>query len=116
VWMLAIFIGTSVPGAGSSSEDGRDKIEHFLAYGVLAILMYRSWRLSRTSHRSHRGLSAVTALTTAGWALLDELHQMPIPGRTCNVLDWAADVAGLIVALILITYWQRHWRKQDSRL
>lgn len=115
VWMLAIFIGTSIPGASSSREGGKDKIQHFLVYGILAVLMYRSWRLSQTSHRPRLGLAAITMLTTGGWALLDELHQIPIPGRTCNILDLAADAAGLVVGLMLITYWQRRRQRQASR-
>jgi VanZ family protein len=34
---------------------------------------------------------------------LDELHQLFIPGRSCDILDWTADTAGVIIGVIIMT-------------
>ena len=105
-WMLAIFIGTSIPDSGNTRKSGSDKVQHFLAYAGLAILARRSWRLNGTSAQPRLGLSKATLFTAGGWAIFDELHQILIPTRDFELLDLAADALGILAGLILMTYWQ----------
>ena len=68
-----------------------DKVLHALAYGTLAALLYPALRTSGLAGRR-------AALLAAGLAALygasDEWHQSFVPGRSSEVLDWVADVAG----------------------
>ena len=95
-YMAAIFWGSSrshVPGPDIS---GFDKGEHLVAYAVLGWLL---WRAAVTS--SAHSVAALAPL----WAVLigtaygvsDEIHQLGVPGRSCDVADLAADVLGLLV-------------------
>jgi VanZ family protein len=68
-----------------------DKIAHFGFYGVMGFL-FALWR-------RETGTGAATAVIRAAIfaALLgavDEVHQRWIPGRSMDILDWAADFAG----------------------
>ena len=36
----------------------------------------------------------------------DEIHQMYVPGRSPDVLDWFADAAGVAAACFLYTRWR----------
>ena len=91
-WVALTLTLTSIP----SPEFGHlfpwsDKIAHFGFYGVMGFL-FVLWR-------REIGTGAVAAVVWASIfaALLgavDEVHQQWIPGRSMELLDWAADFAG----------------------
>jgi VanZ family protein len=79
-----------------------DKVAHFLEYAVFAFLAFRS--LAHLSNRSRTGTVApLTLLLLAGFAVVDELLQGFIPGRHTDIRDFAADLAG--GALVVILLW-----------
>lgn len=84
-----------------------DKLAHFLAFAVLAWLVYRA--LSRPTPLVTRVLPA-TALLTAAYALSDEWHQSFVPGRTFDLWDLCADAAGIATVLLLA-----HFRSRRPR-
>jgi len=92
----AITVGTSLPRAPGLAIDGGDKLAHFLAYGLLGLLLVRALR--QTTKVAPATMMLVTIVAGGLYAALDELHQIPLPGRTASVGDWAADLAGLAVA------------------
>ena len=77
-----------------------DKILHLLAYLVfgftLNIAVKKNFPVMGTSNRI-----IVVLVLGSIYALSDEVHQYFIPGRTCDMLDWAADCFGIIVAVVL---------------
>jgi VanZ family protein len=38
----------------------------------------------------------------AVYGVLDELHQQLIPGRSCDINDWIADMIGVSIGLIIL--------------
>ncbi|MBN1400110.1 MAG: VanZ family protein, partial [Anaerolineae bacterium] len=42
------------------------------------------------------------------YALLDEAHQRFVPGRWSSWRDWLADLAGILIAMILLVTWIRY--------
>ncbi|HSN84382.1 MAG TPA: VanZ family protein [Polyangiales bacterium] len=74
----------------------RDKGIHFIEYGILG------WLCAGASSRTWPSASA---WRTAGfavfisllWGLSDEIHQALVPGRTPELADIVADLAGAIV-------------------
>jgi VanZ family protein len=72
---------------------GIDKIQHLLAYMTLAC-MIGLWP-SRGCWKN-RPLMTTLIVTgaAAAYGILDEIHQSFVPGRDCNVWDWAADTIG----------------------
>lgn len=63
-----------------------------MLYGVLgaALAFGRSRAPAPVRHSILLGIGAIYGMT-------DELHQMFVPGRSPDVLDWLADVFGLFV-------------------
>ena len=76
-----------------------DKVAHFGAYAVLGAL------LAFAADRSRTPLAAAVLLGVL-YGASDEIHQMYVPGRSPDVLDWAADAAGVITACYLYTRWR----------
>jgi VanZ family protein len=74
---------------------GIDKVQHFVAYFVLAaavgLWFSPGWRQKR-----QRILFFISVAAAAVYGIIDEVHQYFVPGRDCNVLDWVADIAGAV--------------------
>lgn len=93
LWAALILTVSSVPARNLPDVGISDKIEHAAAYAVLAALALRSAGLFASAAVWTRVLLAVSAFGAA-----DEWHQRFIPGRQPDVLDWAADSTGALVA------------------
>lgn len=74
----------------------KDKVAHFLAFGLLATAILRIPRLGRLGW----GGAAIAALITIVCGGFDELRQSLTPGRQVELADWIADAAGAIIAVI----------------
>ncbi len=83
-----------------------DYTAHAFTFGVLTWLAWRAaqriWAASATIMQLGVGVFATL------YAMSDELHQMLIRGRKARISDWLADVAGIVVTLILIAIWRRY--------
>ena len=99
-WAAAILILTSIPNPdlgriGEILPPGADKLVHAAMYAVLGWLWWRASRAASWRWRAAgRALLAILA-----FAALDEWHQRFIPGRSADVLDWAADGVGAAAGL-----------------
>ncbi|MDR1908536.1 MAG: VanZ family protein [Spirochaetaceae bacterium] len=76
---------------------GFDKLQHFLAYLVLALTLglwfsRESWQ--RPWRKRCPWAALITFLLAAAYGIIDEVHQSFVPGRNCSLRDWFADVAG----------------------
>jgi VanZ family protein len=98
---------TSVPGRDvpDVGVPHIDKVVHFAMYAVLGVLLARALGGKRAMARgvarpAVRAL-AVAVVAVALFAAADEWHQRWVPGRSTDVLDWCADVAGGTLALLL---------------
>jgi VanZ family protein len=101
VYAVALVIGTHLPGSAvQGSISGNDKILHFSAYAVLSLLAFNF--MLTCSVGSLRCFLALF-FSLAVFAALDELTQIPIPGRFCEWGDWWANLAGISVSLAAAT-------------
>lgn len=91
IWNLSA--QSRVPGPG---VPGIDKVAHLVAYALLG------WLLVRAADRSHLPL-AVGAVLGVLYGATDEIHQMYVPGRSPDVMDWFADAAGVAAATFVYT-------------
>jgi VanZ family protein len=91
-WVLLTFVLTSIPNPRFGPDIPHvDKVAHFGFYGVAGFLC-ALWR-----RESGRAPWAAVAFAVAFVALLgavDEIHQYWIPGRSMDLYDWVADLAG----------------------
>lgn len=93
-YMGAIFVLSCLPALPEPPGfRGIDKPEHFIAYGGLALLLVRALRGWRTGWRPWAVVLAAVAVGAA-YGATDELHQLFVPTRRCELLDWASDLLG----------------------
>ena len=88
-----------------------DKLEHGVLYAGLALAFV--FALTRTTRLSVPASSAPPAwLLTAAYGIVEEAHQLFVAGRTTEVYDWGAGVAGAALALAAALAWAR--RRGDT--
>lgn len=75
----------------------QDKVFHFLEFAGLGLMVF----LNRDSW-GRRPLPVMVLLVVV-YALSDEIHQSFVPGRDCSAADLAADAAGGVTALLLLS-------------
>jgi VanZ family protein len=73
----------------------KDKLAHFLVFGLLATAILRTPPLRDLRLSS----LLIAAGLTAAFGAFDELRQSFTPGRQVELADWLADAAGAIVAV-----------------
>ncbi|MFH0889142.1 MAG: VanZ family protein [Planctomycetota bacterium] len=85
---------------------GIDKVLHFIAYGVLAGLIYRACRKSQKIFIVQKAyFISVTCSILYGFS--DEFHQFYIPGRQTSEWDFIADALGAIAAIVIILRYRK---------
>lgn len=91
---------------------------HVAGYGVLCLLLFRSWYHTFSIPAAGRlrfrcaGLALGTTLVTA---MLDEWHQSFDPGRTASIRDVGLDVTGGIIFLAIALFVFKLWRTAPAR-
>ena len=100
LWALIIMALTSYPtlSVPDFGFDPMDKLAHFAVYFVLAFLVTRA--LVQDNIKTLIGIIFKSFLINGGFALFDEVHQIPIPGRVGDIVDWSADILGIIFGLL----------------
>lgn len=69
-------------------------IGHFGEYLVFGALLFNAFR-----QHVRAGVSALSAIGVAAlYAASDEFHQLFVPGRACDPLDWVVDMAAVALA------------------
>lgn len=90
-WAGTIFWLSSRSRVPGPELPGFDKAAHFGAYAVLG------WLLAFAAERSRLPLWVAVVLGLL-YGASDEIHQVFVPGRAPDVLDWFADAAGIAAA------------------
>ena len=103
IYMAAIFSVSADPDP-PAPESISDKLMHMAAYGVLAVLVFRAVAGGIPARVTRRAASA-TMLIAIAYGISDEFHQLFVPGRSADVNDLFADVAGAAIALIGCWAW-----------
>ncbi|MBI4926737.1 MAG: VanZ family protein [Anaerolineae bacterium] len=81
------------------------RLSHTLEYALLALLAARAVSWEKRFSLPAAGLAAAISL---GYALLDESHQLLVPGRTFQLLDLGLDSLGTLIGLSLFAWLRRH--------
>lgn len=89
-----------------------DKLAHGAAYWLLGFLLaFGFFKLLRLSLKTKQGGVILTGVILG---ILDEIHQIFVPGRTPDPLDIAADAVGIVLGLILFRLIFRKKRPEQS--
>ncbi|MCX7875745.1 MAG: VanZ family protein [Melioribacteraceae bacterium] len=101
IYWITIFIATSIPlDQIPQLFDFQDKLEHFAAYFILAILISFTFHFQEKYYFLKNRVILFAILTLTIYAAFDELHQLLIPGRVADITDWIADVIGGVLGII----------------
>lgn len=116
LWMIVIFIMSSFDANDSSSQSNFivnilanifrinnlnllsliiRKLAHFTEYLVLGLLTYNLFKDKKYS-------LVISIIFCYVYAVSDEIHQLYVPGRSCQILDILIDTAGSITGIISI--------------
>jgi len=83
-----------------------DKLIHFAEFGLLCLMI--CWTIASIPIKSYILFCSLSIGIASLYGLTDELHQYLVPGRSMDVFDWAADIAGAVTASV---FWQKYVRK-----
>jgi VanZ family protein len=112
-WVL-LFTLTSLPSQSVPAVGVNDKVEHLLAYFGLSFLLYLALLFQKKSAFLKNSAVLFTLLFVFLYGVLDEVHQLMIPGRSCELFDFAADMAGGIIGIILVKILMVFFKFQES--
>lgn len=94
-YFIALVTGTHWPRANFNfGFEITDKMMHTAAYAGLAALCRLTW-LTWPSLAKNNRTAIFFAIMLCSMGAIDELTQIPVPGRTGSIYDWIADVVGV---------------------
>ena len=102
--MIVIFSLSSIPGESLPHTDisFADKAVHFIVYAVLAFFSARAFLQGPAeSTRSLVQAYAASAGLCLAWGASDEIHQLLVPGRSCDFWDFCADAASVLAVHVV---------------
>lgn len=111
VYWLILFILTSLPTGLALKTDFSDKVNHFGAYGILSVLLFLNLKLQYKNEVIKKYAGTFTIIIASIYGMLDELHQIFVPGRSAEFWDWLADFAGSVVAVLILNFWYNYQNK-----
>jgi len=92
-WATFIYYLSSQPGLDIPSVfPFQDKLFHAFIFGILGFLSVGAMKVPVRGYKA-RQVWGIVALVTL-YAILDELHQLYVPGRSADIYDVIADMAG----------------------
>jgi len=97
VWAVILFTLTSIPKLQTPLDDSLniDKLAHFSVYMIFAYLFMKMFDIKQYDQKLK--LLSVLAVVIP---IFDELHQIPIPGRSFSYYDILADFLGFLMVII----------------
>ncbi len=110
-WLGAAHVSVPLPQSFLSP----DKIAHFVAFGLLAVLLLRALRYEFPSITNGRAVIASVALSSLLGALL-EAWQALFPHRSLELADWIADTLGAMLAGSVAALWLRRRRSRGGAM
>ncbi len=102
LYWLILFVATTLPSADLPNTGVSDKVEHFTAYMILAVLLNLTLMFQNKYPKLKKKAWLYTLIFVLTYAGLDEFHQLFIPGRDCDILDWLSDASGVLLGLAFI--------------
>lgn len=102
LYWLCLFIATTLPGTQVPDVGISDKFSHFFAYMILAILLSLTLMFQQKFTFLSERPFVFTFLVIVTYSIIDEVHQMLIPGRFFELADIAADITGGIIGILLV--------------
>ena len=109
LFYLLIFLLSSRDYGIPLPGHGFDKVAHLIEFLLLGLLL--SLGYFNAFQFSTAVKSVLVFLTGLPLAVLDEIHQLFVPGRSSDVRDAIADSAGIICGILVYLYLARRRRR-----
>jgi VanZ family protein len=90
-----------------------DKIIHVIAYYVFGISLIL-FLIANINYSNFKIIVILTLIIGSLYAFSDELHQYYVPGRSPEILDWIADLLGIIIAVIFVNIFKSKLMRVNS--
>jgi len=103
IYWLLLLTATSLPGKDLPNLGVSDKIEHFTAYFILSFFLSIVLMLQKRVKILKEKAIFSTLVIVGIYAALDELHQLFIPGRSCDIRDWLTDIIAACIAVFVVS-------------
>lgn len=104
-YWIVLFLGTTLPSNRLPDVPSGDKLNHFAGYAVLSFLLFTYLKLKSSDAVAGIRIFQKSFVIASVYGVIDELHQILIPGRFFEWYDILADIngaaLGLAVAYIL---------------
>ena len=81
------------------------------SYHFLIFFFFSFFLLISIIKGKNKNLLLITILIAIMYAVLDEFHQLFIPGRSCSFSDFLIDLAGILIASLiysLVIYFRKY--------
>jgi len=104
VYWSILFFATSLPVQKLPSVGISDKFAHFTAFFCLSFLLNLTLIFQRKSQLLFNKAFIATIIICLLYGAIDELHQMLIPGRSAELLDWVADGLGTLAGTLTLYF------------
>lgn len=101
IYWVIIFILTSLPNDIAINLNVSDKIEHFGAYGVLSFMLFFTLSFQKKVLLFKEFPATFTLVLASLYGMVDELHQLLVPGRMADIKDWTGDFLGSLIAVVI---------------
>jgi VanZ family protein len=109
-WII-LFLGTTLPSGNLPDVPSGDKLNHFAGYAVLSFLLFTYLKLKSADTVDEIRIFQKSFIIASVYGILDELHQIPIPGRFFEWYDILADINGAALGLALAFILNRAYPK-----
>ena len=99
---ISIFFLTTIPTKSFPKIFAYDdKAKHLIAFLVLSFFLTLALRVQNKYRLLKEKFIVFTLLICSFYGIFDELHQLFVPGRSAEVLDWVADFVGTLIGIYL---------------
>jgi VanZ family protein len=103
-YMAVIFYASSLSVLPAVANHVSDKLEHTVAYAVLAALLVRALA-GGLGHPITSRVAILAVGIAAGYGMSDEIHQHFVPHRSMDAYDLLADTTGAVSAAGALYAW-----------
>lgn len=92
-------------GDGAITDFAVRKSAHFSEYAGLGFLLGWSWLFTKGKR-----LPVISVICASVYSISDEVHQIFVEGRSCQIFDWALDTLGAITGVLVFMLLCAIWR------
>lgn len=102
LYWIILFIATTLPVENLPKIKTNDKLSHFIAYYILAVLLNLTLKFQNKYIPLKNKPELWTIIIGLLYGAIDEIHQYFIPGRFCEFYDWVANTLGVLTGVFSV--------------